>query len=881
MTGIAVRNSGTGGSQRVQLYKPHVWAKSWQTTAMHHWHKCVTPECTITDYAACGEAGAAYGEHNWGNYETNGLQHRKKCTVCDYGDTWAPHTWDDSHDLDCNICGYERTVPLCGTVSVTGTVKLGEKLTANLADAPQGVTLKYAWTVSGGDGTVLGTAATYTPNAGEVGKTLTVTVTTDDERYTGSLSTVTNPVAKGDQAAPVGIFTITDVAYGQEKGMIAITGDAGKLEYRLKPTDGSAPAWTTAVNSNELAAGTYEFRYRETATHNASPAAEVQVRTLAANAKSLAIAPGIEHGTVTKRRDKVNPNDPVTLAVKPDNGYELTTITAAYYDGTVEQTIIPTVKPDNAQQYTFTMPNADVTVKATFSPIVYTIDYQWEGLPDGSFSVETGPVTLAVPTRAGYTLTGWAFAENGAIIENVTAAVLMAEAAERTVKLYPIWTENVPPPGPDNGEVKGEVEVKPDTPVVDVDKEALKELAGEVRQGDTVTVKLTVEKLEDPADKDKLETVISGDKDKVLYLDLSLVKRVNDQAPEFITDTGEKILEIVVPYDFTGKEDVSVYRKHGDAQPQSLTKADTKAEGTFQLTGSGVEGKVHIYAGKFSTYAIAYTAETSTPSRPSGGSAATTTYYTITATAGQGGVISPNGKVSVRRNGAKTFTITPNEGYVVADVLVDGKSVGAVTEYSFEKTTANHTIKVGFQKADTRPTWNPFEDVKTESWFYDSVKYVYEQGMMVGTDSTHFSPNLNTSRAMIATILWRLSGSPETKAALTYPDCVHGSWYAQAVAWGTGDGVVKGYGNGEFGPDDTITREQLAVMLWRYAGSPAAGGTLNAFADSDKAGGWAVDGLCWAVSRGILTGRGGGILDPVGQATRAEAAAMLSRSIGR
>lgn len=423
----------------------------------------------------------------------------------------------------------------------------------------------------------------------------------------------------------------------------------------------------------------------------------------------------------------------------------------------------------------------------------------------------------------------------------------------------------------------GKVEVKGDTPTVTVDEDALKELAGEVQDGESVTVKLMVEKLADPADKDDIQAVVTGKKDDVLYLDLSLVKQVNDGAPLAITDTVDKVLEIKVPYDFTGKKDVTVYHKHGENDAEKLTKLTTRpterfADGSFFADSQS--GAVYIYASKFSTYAIGYTAETTTPSQPGGSS---TTYYTLTATAEQGGAISPSGKVSIRRGGTKTFAITPNKGYLVADVLVDGRSVGAATEYTVEKVTANHTLTVRFKKADDRPAWNPFVDVGTGHWFHDSVKYVYEQGLMVGTDGTHFSPDWDTSRGMIATIIWRLEGSPAPNGPLTYTDCDSEAYYAQAVAWGTENGVLKGYGGGKFGPDDPITREQLAAMLWRYVGKPKSTGTLDGFNDSEDASRYALNALRWVVEQGIIQGKGGGVLDPAGKATRAETAAMLMR----
>ena len=170
-----------------------------------------------------------------------------------------------------------------------------------------------------------------------------------------------------------------------------------------------------------------------------------------------------------------------------------------------------------------------------------------------------------------------------------------------------------------------------------------------------------------------------------------------------------------------------------------------------------------------------------------------------------------------------------------------------------------------------------FTDVTEKDWFYDAVTWISEKGLMVGTDKTHFSPHMDTSRAMIATILWRMEGSPAARGEAAYTDCAPHSWYSGGVNWADGSGVIKGYGDGRFGPDDPITREQLALMLWRYADSPAAAEDLEAFTDAHRAGDWAWEALRWAVEKGILTGRGDGILDPGGKATRAEAAAMFAR----
>ncbi|MTR30842.1 hypothetical protein GMD62_00590 [Pseudoflavonifractor sp. BIOML-A14] len=264
-----------------------------------------------------------------------------------------------------------------------------------------------------------------------------------------------------------------------------------------------------------------------------------------------------------------------------------------------------------------------------------------------------------------------------------------------------------------------------------------------------------------------------------------------------------------------------------------------------------------------------------------GGGGGGTTAYTLTATAGEGGKISPSGKVRVSRNSDKTFTVTPNDGYVIADVLVDGKSVGAVGSYTFEKITREHTIAASFQAEDQCPAWNPFTDVKEGAWYYDSVKYVYEHGLMNGTSKTTFSPDLSTTRGMIVTILWRLEKEPESGADMAFGDVKAGSYYFDAIRWAVEHQIVKGFTATTFGPDNTITRQELAAILYRYAQykgmDVSASDDLVAFTDRPDA--WAENAVKWAVGAGVISGKGGGILDPKGQATRAQVAAMLMRFI--
>ena len=252
--------------------------------------------------------------------------------------------------------------------------------------------------------------------------------------------------------------------------------------------------------------------------------------------------------------------------------------------------------------------------------------------------------------------------------------------------------------------------------------------------------------------------------------------------------------------------------------------------------------------------------------------------YDIEADAGRGGDISPDGRVRVRRGENQTFRITADDGYEIYDVEVDGESVGAVSRYTFENVREDHTISATFRQtgAQTEEAQLPFLDVAEGAWYYDAVAYCYENGIMDGTSSVSFAPGMLLNRAMAAQVLYNLADGTASTAA-GFPDVAASAWYADAVNWAAANGYVTGYDNGSFGPEDSLTREQLAVILYRYAGSPEPTGSLDGFTDAASASDYAVDALRWAVGEGLLTGKDGGRLDPAGTASRAELAQILAR----
>ena len=198
--------------------------------------------------------------------------------------------------------------------------------------------------------------------------------------------------------------------------------------------------------------------------------------------------------------------------------------------------------------------------------------------------------------------------------------------------------------------------------------------------------------------------------------------------------------------------------------------------------------------------------------------------------------------------------------------------------------TKDMTVYAGWRVDENPGTGaNPFTDVSEKDWFYGDVMFVYENGLMLGTSKTLFSPHGTVMRGMMATILWRMEGSPVPKGKNSFTDVEAGKWYADAITWTTENGIFAGYGKDKFGPDDPITREQLAAIFYRYADYKGydltVKGDLDKFKDADKITDYAKTAMQWAVGSGLVKGKSGNLLDPQGTATRAEIAAMLHRFI--
>jgi len=233
--------------------------------------------------------------------------------------------------------------------------------------------------------------------------------------------------------------------------------------------------------------------------------------------------------------------------------------------------------------------------------------------------------------------------------------------------------------------------------------------------------------------------------------------------------------------------------------------------------------------------------------------------FTVSASAGEGGSITNEGKTTVKYNNSITYIITPDDGYEIEAVYVNGKNVGAVDEYKFRGVKSNQTIEATFVKTG----WdNPFIDIFETDSYYDAIEYVYENKLFKGVSAIEFAPDTTMTRAMFVTVLGRLADVDEDEYTETsFEDVIPGTWYASYVEWAADNGIVNGYGNGLFGVEDEITIEQAVVILARFADYIGidldTNAVLDRFFDADEIADWAVEAMMWAVDDEIYEGING------------------------
>lgn len=363
----------------------------------------------------------------------------------------------------------------------------------------------------------------------------------------------------------------------------------------------------------------------------------------------------------------------------------------------------------------------------------------------------------------------------------------------------------------------------------------------------------------------------------------------NGFSPFTISTTSEAVAEVDGIGYATFQDAVDAVENGGTIK--ALKNIDSTVSGNKTFTVNTNSNTVTLTAA--SGYNLTKNNNVYTVSRQHSGSSSsgTTTTYAVNVNAATNGAVAAD-KKTASKGTTVTVTASPSKGYVVDAVKVvdkDGKDV-AVTgkdgKYVFTMPASAVTVTGSFKAETPAPVALPFTDVKSGSWFYDAVKYAYEQGLMTGTSATTFAPNGTMNRAMIVTVLYRLEKSPAVTGASKFTDVPAGQWYSDAVAWAAANKIVNGYDETTFGPMNAVTREQMAAILFRYEQVKGLENVtleenLNRFPDQNKISAYAIPALQWAVGQKIINGNADGTLDPTGTATRAQVAQIFTNLLNK
>lgn len=444
-------------------------------------------------------------------------------------------------------------------------------------------------------------------------------------------------------------------------------------------------------------------------------------------------------------------------------------------------------------------------------------------------------------------------AERGGIIMTIKVEVISKDVAVSTI-IMP------------QGKTNSVVEVKSDKPEENVEAvvgnlETVFETVGEgkpftsedqnvVKDGGSVEIKLTVTKTDENETSTEIKQELPANTKVGVRLELDVHKTVTPNGGNSTVtriENTDVLLETIIrlPAELQGKDSYTVYRLHG-TDVHMLT-AEKNANGEF-IEVSGDKTAITIHAKLYSEYVIAYQERGET--------------------GGNGG------------NGGNTGGNTGNDNSGGHDDRDDG--------YTPPSVPAPPETNIGYRacrRDDACPIW-PFADAAPTAWYHDGIHYCIEKGLMHGISADKFLPDGSVTRAQLAAILWRLEGNPAPVSTADFSDVADGAWYAEAVRWAVGSGVVKGYADGRFRPNDAVTREQMAALLYRFAGykgyDVSIGGDTDIlrFTDGAAVGGYAVPAMRWACGSGLMTGAqrdGGMALAPRDTTTRAQTATLLTR----
>ena len=717
------------------------------------------------------------------------------------------------------------TNPAKPSISVTGTYTYNGSV--------------HTATVNGYDSTTMNVTGNTGTDAGDY----TVSVTSKTGKWAdGSTEAVTAEwsIGRALQEMPIGLSSVAPSTEGGSDGKI--TGVTDEMEYRM--ADERIYTACSGTEIENLSAGHYFVRYAENNNHFASSDAAITV----GEGTPLADC------TITFNGNGGSGSmDSVTVKVETNYILPVCGFTAPT-DQQFKAWEISGTEYKVGDSYTV---NRDTEIKALWensviTPTTYAVTVSNDGNGTGTATPSAAAagteITLAATPNKGYHFKEWQVISGGVTIENNRFTM-----PDGNVEVKAVFEEDVPAP------TEFTITVKTDGNGTASTSHA------KAATGTAITLTATPNKGYHFKEWQVISGGVTIENDKFTMPSANVeVKAIFEKdAPT----------EFTITFDGNGGTPSVGSRTTTNQKLTSLPSASRSGRYNFDGWYTKKSGGTEITTDtEFFADTTVYAHWTYTGS--GGGSGYS--YYTIKATAGAGGSISPSGNVSVREGRDQTFTITPDKGYAVANVKIDGKSIGAVKSYTFENVSRTHTIEVIFMKANGNPQTGVFVDVATGSYYEDAVDWAVENGITKGTDDTHFSPDGICTRAQAVTFLWRAAGSPAPKTnTMPFTDVNAGSYYYDAVLWAVENGITKGTSDTTFSPNMICTRAQIVTFLWRSEKSPAAG-TANPFADV-KSTAYYAGAVLWAVKENITKGTTSTTFSPNADCTRAQIVTFLWR----
>ena len=726
------------------------------------------------------------------------------------------------------------TNPAKPSISVTGTYTYNG--------------FEHTATVSGYDPATMDISGNTATDAGDY----IVSVTSKTGKWAdGSTEAATAAwsIGKATQEAPIGLIGVAPTTEGGSDGKI--TGVDATMEYRAE----SEITYTacTGIEIENLSAGNYFVRYAEDNNHFASTDAEVTV----GEGTPLADC------TITFNGNGGSGSmDSVT--VKAETNYILP---ACGFTAPADQEFkaweIGGTEYKVGDSYTV---NGDIEIKALWknsviTPTTYTVTVSNDGNGTGTATPSTAAagttITLTATPNKGYHFKEWQVISGGVTIKDNKFTM-----PNDNVEVKAVFEEDVPAP------TEFTITMKTDG----------NGTASASHAKAIVGTEITLTATPNKGYHFKEWQVISGG--VTIKDNKFIMPSANVEVKAIFEEDVPAPTEFIVTFDGNGGAPSVGSMTTTDQKLPSLPSASRSGSYSFDGWYTEKSGGAKITTDTvFSANTTVYAHWTYTGGG-GGGYNPPVTYYTLRFETGGGSDI-PSVREAYNTYIDLTKYVPTWRGHTFIGWYSERSLTNKVSGVYLTKDMTVYAL----WRVDENPNTgaNPFTDVSEKDWFYGDVMFVYENGLMLGTSKTLFSPHGTATRGMMATILWRMEGSPAPKGKNSFTDVEAGKWYADAITWTAENGIFAGYGKDKFGPDDPITREQLAAIFYRYADYKGydltVKGNLDKFKDADKITDYAKTAMQWAVGSGLVKGKSGNLLDPQGTATRAEIAAMLHRFI--